>query len=479
VGAGRDDGLAVGAELVVVRGDTTAAVLRAEFLSSHQAACRLVRGAPDVAPGDRVRYTPGTTADSTAPPGAATVPPRPRAPRRPGSAGLHGRVATRYGLSRLEGGGHITQPAIDARVTGVDVGGTPLGIIADVRGRSLRSSQPTAGLGTDVYQLALLWRQPGAPFRLAVGRQYLAAVTSVVLLDGALAEMNGRRVSFGLFGGAEPSARDAGRTAPVRDVGAYVQLRSPRDTVPRRSWTFTLGAAGSYAAAQPNREFGFAQLAIVTPALWLHASQQLDYYRAAKVAAGEPTLSPTSSYIAATLRGRVLAVDAGFDGRRNVRLYRDLTDPLAAFDDSYRRAAWGGATLSSGRVRLRVEGRSTLGGAGGAASAVTASGGIDRWGPGFGAAARVTRYRSAQVSGWLAALRLGADPTPVVHVETSIGLRRETNPPAALGVRFAHWYGAAADVALGRAWYAVLSLQRDAGPDGVLNQVYASVSWRF
>jgi hypothetical protein len=483
VSAGREHGVAEGMELVVLRGDTVAATLRVQFVSSRQAACVVTQGATDVAAGDRVRYLP-VAADSTpsaaAPPPSAAEPRRAR--RRPGSPGLHGRLSSRYTLSQVGGTGSLAQPGLDARVTGVGLGGTPLGVVADVRGRSWRSSL-AGGQGselvTDVYQLALLWHQPGAPLRLAVGRQYLTAVSSIVLLDGALVELNRRNVSAGLFGGAEPAFGDS-TAAAVRDLGGYLQFRSTPGKAPGRSWAFTLGAAGSYAAGQPNREFGFAQLNIISRAFTLYASQQLDYYRGDKVAAGEQALSLTSGYVSATLRaGRALTFDAGLDDRRNVRLWRDLQDPLAVFDDSYRQAAWGGASWSGGRLRLRVEGRGSSGGAAGTSSAVTASAGVDRLPHGLGVWGRVTRYRSAQIYGWLGALRVGVDPTAALHVEASGGLRHETDPPAAFGVRSTFWYGAEANLSAGRAWYAVLSLNREAGPDGALTQAYASVSWRF
>ena len=484
VSAGREHGVAEGMELAVLRGDTVAATLRVQFVSSRQAACVVTSGATDVTSGDRVRYVPAPpdSAATEATPTATTAPQAATTSRRPGSAGVHGRVGSRYTMSQIDGAGSLAQPGIDARITGVDLGGTAFGFVADVHGRSWRSSLAggqTNELITDVYQLALLWRQPGAPLRVAIGRQYLTAVSSIVLLDGALIELNRRHASVGVFGGAEPAWGDS--SAPsVRDLGAYLQLRSARAAAGGGAWSFTLGAAGSYAAGQPNREFGFAQLSVFSRAFSLFASQQLDYYRAAKVAAGEQPLSLTSGYLSAAVRaGRRLTFDAGFDDRRNVRLFRDLTDPLATFDDSYRRAAWGGASWAGGRLRFRVEGRGSGGGTAGTSSAVTAAAGVDRLPYRLGLWGRVTRYRSAQSHGWLSVLRVGVDPTAALHVEANAGARREIDPPAAFGTRSTFWYGGEANLSAGRAWYTVMSVNRESGPDGAFTQVYASMSWRF
>ena len=119
--------------------------------------------------------------------------------------------------------------------------GMPL--LADVRARSSRSEFVAGGTTqrseTDVYQLAVLWQAPGAPVRAALGRQYVAGVSSVLLLDGALVEFSGRRAGVGVFGGLEPAALEF--DASVQDYGAFVRLhgspgagasRSPENQYP-------------------------------------------------------------------------------------------------------------------------------------------------------------------------------------------------------------------------------------------------------
>src|SRR4029077_8445147 len=48
VGAGRQEGLIEGAELVVVRRDSVVSTLRVKFVSSHQSSCEVIRGANDI-----------------------------------------------------------------------------------------------------------------------------------------------------------------------------------------------------------------------------------------------------------------------------------------------------------------------------------------------------------------------------------------------------------------------------------------------
>jgi hypothetical protein len=41
------------------------------------------------------------------------------------------------------------------------------------------------------------------------------------------------------------------------------------------------------------------------------------------------------------------------------------------------------------------------------------------------------------------------------------------------------WYGATADLGLGRSWYASLSTHRERNGGAALSQTYASLTWRF
>jgi hypothetical protein len=483
ISAGRGDGLTEGQELDVVRDDSVIATLRVRFLSTTGAACDVVRGSSAIVPGDRVRFR-----RATAPPGPRDTVRAPAPPilarRRPREGGLHGRVGARYVATRTAPeNGQLTQPAFDLRLAGSRLGGTPLGLVADVRARSARS-RFVAGVSTqrsetDVYQLLALWQAPGAPFRAAVGRQYVAGA-SVLLLDGALVELNRGRTSVGAFGGVEPAGLDF--DASIRDYGAYVRLHgAPRAGAARAFWSATIGAVGSYRGGDANREFGFLQASYSSPALTLHGAQEVDVYRGVRLAAGERPVSFTSSYVSASYHpASGVGIDAGFDNRRNVRLYRDATDPLTTFDDGYRQGAWGALGYSGGHLRVRVEGRTNAGSGSGRSTAITGTAGLERLGrAGVGVWLRSTRYSSGDLTGWLHALRVAGDPAAPLHLEVSGGLRHETNPPVLIGTREIVWYGAEADVGIGRVWYLVLSANRETGAGGSLDQTYLGLSYRF
>jgi hypothetical protein len=482
ISAGRDHGLAEGQEVLLIRGDSVAALLRVLFLASRQAGCEVVRGARDVTPGEVVRFVPAPPPVALPPVAAAGQAPAARRRRR-GGPGLHGRVAARYLHTTTDATGSFAQPAFDLRLTGTELGGTHIGLVADLRGRrshSLLADGRSSTVGaTDVYQFALSWGASGAPWRVALGRQYLPGVSSIILIDGLSAEVTpgGRagRFSAGVFGGAETNPASFAVSPDVHTYGAYAQLR----TAP----AITFGLAGSYRSGAPNREFGFVQVGYTNRAVSLRAAQEIDYYRGAKVAVGEHSLSFTSSYLSLSVRPTTaVSLDAGFDNRRSVRLSQDVITPVTVFDDTYRQGAWGAVGYVRGHARGRLEARRTTGGSAGSALAVTGSVGLERLTPyALGLSLRTTRYRSSQLDGWFHAVRASGDPLPLLHLELTGGWRREQVSPASTGLRNVTWLGGEIDVGIGRSWYLLMSATRETGPppEGWQNQGYASLSYRF
>jgi len=485
VAAGRADGLAEGQELRISRQGGAVITLKVAFLSSRQASCEIVSGPTDVAIGELASFTPQPTGATAS---AAASEPRRRSRHRFNGPGLHGRVGARYLVAKEAGiGTGFSQPSFDLRLDGNGLGGTPIGLSADLRTRRTTS---TSGTGTStvdgrtrVYQAALMWNQPGSRFRLALGRQYLTAVTSVTLFDGALMELNGSHVAFGAFGGVEPEPANLGFSREVEDYGAYFQLHNrPGST---GVWSFSLGAVGSYSNAATNREFGFAQASISTSVISLYALQEVDYYRPWKVDQGEDPISPTSTYVSGSLRpARWLAFTGGYDNRRSVRLYRDAVDPSTQFDDAYRQGVTGGIALLGHRVRVSGDVRRSDGGGNGTATAWTGSAGLDRFTPlHLSLTGRATWYSNPSLDGRLYSGRLGVDPFAPMHLELNAGIRNEDTAPTTLTPvstrRRITWYGADLDLSLARGWFLSLSGTREKDPDGTTSQFYGSMTWRF
>ncbi|MHB1311377.1 MAG: hypothetical protein ACYC3L_05095, partial [Gemmatimonadaceae bacterium] len=368
---GSRDGLREGMSLQVMRDGANIAELAVEFLSSTRASCTVTRQARELAVGDSVRWQrPAPRAVAAADSTPAGTPSR-ASTRRAGPP-LRGRVGLRYLVLAPDGGvGGITQPAYDLRLDGDRLGGTAFGITADVRAqRTAYSGGGTARAPqsvTHVYQAALSWTPGGSLPRITVGRQFAAALSSVGLFDGASIDLDRSRWSAGAFSGMQPDAASFGLSDDVREHGVYGQLHSP--TGRSNPWSLTLGGIGSYQAGEIDREFGFARLASNGPRYSLYATQEVDINRGWKLAREGKSTTPTATF--ATLY--VMPVDAvsvfaGYDNRRNVRLYRDYVNPELAFDDSFRIGTWGGVSVAPvRRLRFSADLRQSAGGTAGQA----------------------------------------------------------------------------------------------------------------
>jgi hypothetical protein len=375
VNAGRDDGVSEGSTLEVVRRGAVLVVLRAVDLSSHRAACTIVRGDPaQVTVGDSVRYLARATApimarDSTV---VTDVEPRRDTPR---SFGVRGRVGVRYLVvtQRDSLTGSFSQPAADVRIDGQRVGGTPIGVSIDARGRRTYVSRPdsthTDGR-TFVYSLSGSYTNASG-LRVGVGRQFSEAFANVSLYDGVSAEVDRARWGTGVFAGTQPAAATMSLSPDVREFGVYVQTHSA--TGEHTRWSTTIGAIGSYHSSVPNRELAFVQLLVSQPRVSIYATQEIDYNRDWKTAVGERTMQPTSTFVNAQLRpSEWVTVYGGFDTRRSIRLWRDFVSPETDFDDRFRTGVWTGASLRMpGLLRFATDVRSSDGGSAGGRALAT------------------------------------------------------------------------------------------------------------
>ncbi len=489
IDAGERDGVAPDAELDVIHAGAAAGRLRVRFLSPRRAQCEILSGADVIAVGDSVRYVraPAAVASDTA--AVVRAAPVEASPRPPTNA-LRGRIGLRYFATwqRDSGSGGVSQPSGDVRLEG-PLAGIPIEIAIDARGRRTRSvaidgvvSQTRTS--TLVYQSSLAWRSAGGA-RVSIGRQYAGELASVSLFDGALAAFEGPRMGVGAFAGTQPDVASMGYSTRVREYGAYVSTHSVSAST--RAWTLVSGAIGSYDSGQLDREFVFLSGSLSTALLSLYALQEVDYNRGWKRTFGPPALSPTSTYLSARARlSGAISLQAGYDTRRSVRLYRNYLTPDIAFDDAFRTGVWGGLFANLGAATsASLDARRSSGGASGPADIYSlALATRQQWRLPIEARERTSWYDSPAATGWLHTLSVAVSPTDILRVETSGGARFESPAPgtaaAATTTRLnVGWLELNADVALGRSWYLLMSATRERGGWESGDQVYSALSYRF
>jgi hypothetical protein len=485
IDAGTLSGLHEGSRLEVMRDTVSVADLVVAYVASNRAACTVARATAPVVVGDSARFILATRAvagtgsvlnESTADGRRTTA----RAARP-----LHGRLGIRYmTLDPGVASGVMRQPALDLRLDGQRLGGMPMGVTVDARAHRTRFVADSLGARnaaeTRVYQAALLLQSAGVPAHLTVGRQFSTALSSIGIFDGVAADFDWKHWSTGLFAGTQPDPSDFGLASAIREYGGYAQLHGAANggTV----WNLTSGAIGSYAGREINREFLYLQGLLVTRRLSVFATQEIDYNRGWKTDAGEATTSPTSTYASARLTiVDWLSLDGGVDNRRNVRLYRDWLSPEQEFDDSFRRGIWGGASLSfTNHVQLGVDQRTNDGGPTGSTTSNTASVALLRLTPlQLGLRARETRYTGGVAAGTLQSGAFEFTLFSTLRLSVNGGLRDETRTDSVTPPGQLKWFGADADVGIGRSLFVFVSTYRETRASERLTQSYAAISWRF
>jgi hypothetical protein len=493
--AGTTQGLREKSTVQIVRKDSVVATVEVQYVSSTRAAGVPRAGGATIVVGDSGRFlptaavvaTPSDSATRAVATASASSAPSILAPStnttHRGPRTMTARVGVRY-LSIHNGtsaSGQITQPAFDLRLEGHRIGQSAFGLVVDARAHQQRSGAGRVDNSTRVYQSAIEYQTAGtSPSRLTMGRQLSTVLSPVGFFDGVSLDFDNAHWKYGAIAGTQPDQVKFMPAADIREAGAYVQWHNAPGT--RGLYQATVGGVGSYGVDGVNREFVLLNTMIVNPLVSIYATQELDLNRGWKRAA-EQNRPLTWSSTFATARvavARGFSLNAGYDSRRNIRLYRDFITPDVAFDDALRRGYFGGASVSAPHLFANVDTRISDGATVGKSTSNTASLTVSRLTLlGISLRARGTQYDGPTVSGQLVSGSLEIAPRGLFRIEASAGRRKDARASADFGATTSTWVGVDADAGIGRSWYLMLSHYRETGQlDRVLQQ-YIGLSWRY
>ncbi len=343
--AGRDQGVAAGDTAEARRNGQRIAGLLVREVTSRRAVCDTFATAAMPRIGDEARYRPHAkttvVAERAAPDSgrAGRAASAGNAPaRRRHARTWRGRVSLGYLGVDSDAGSRMRQPTLDLRLDRI---GSALNLHADVRGRSTSLDQSTERQAR-VYRLAATWHDALSQRRLTVGRQVLSAAPGAAFFDGVVGEIDRGAWTLALFGGGEPEASTFEPSFAQTQAGGFARLRRGHAG---RVWSATLGVLAARYRGETDRNAAFLDLFHVAPNRSIFFNQQIDANPSWKRALGDPAVSATSTFLFARQRvGPTVALQAGFDNRRSIRLARDRETAETAFDDRYRQGGWSGAT---------------------------------------------------------------------------------------------------------------------------------------
>lgn len=484
IDAGSDRGLQEGDVLTVIRDGEKIATLLATSLSARRAVASLFGEPVPILVGDEIRWA---ALDRQPAFDSALAP---EAPRKPRSSHRERIVRGRVGLRFLQvddemnDNSGFSQPALSLRLDASGAASGHVDFSIDTRARSTYRSFASGPDERDnltrVYRLEAGVHDKESRYVLLVGRQFSPEVASISVFDGILAGLNRKHVSTGIFTGSQPEPIDYGYDTTIREHGAYVQFHNSPEV--QRRWSVTTGLVGSYESGEINREFAYFQVILYGKRVSVYATQELDYNRDWKIAAGEDEYSLTSSYVNVGYRvGGGFSLRAGHDDRRNVRLYRDLITPETEFDDGFRSGTWIGFTQRiKKRFRIGLDAKETDREDAEPASTYTLTLGANRISSkNLHLSYRGTHYANEFSQGDLHALNASMALLDWARMTLTGGLRQDTNLLDPAMDDELTWYGLAFDFNIGRQWFLQISSERTAGQFEKSSQSYLGMTYRF
>lgn len=495
IDAGIDDGLHAGDKVEVVRAGAVIAVLIVTDISAHRAACTIESTTAVLNVGDTVRLTPGAVGGSTGIPGAASNAPVVTAPAVSTPAaegswarrnGLRGRIGVRYlaVMDQSGFGGDVKEPSADIRLDGSRVGGSAFDVQVDVRARHTVQTVADGREFNDgqarVYRLNTRWRSTSDNYHLTLGRQFSNALASISTFDGAELAYEKPRWGLGAFAGTQPAPVDYGFSTDIAEYGVYGRWRNLPSASTR--WEIVTAAIGSYDHGHINREYVALLGRVMSSRASLMLQQDADMNRGWKRDAGESAVTLTNTFASVHWRAsHAVDLDAGYDNRRNIRLYRDFVSPETQFDDAYRQGVWGGAGASFARhYRVGLSARTATGGSSGNANTYTGLASVTHVTPAqLDFRLRSTHYDNDASDGWMHTLAADCSLGESCMLELFGGVRNDHTKLFSATDSNTSWFGADMDLDLGSSVYLNLSGEHNTGAEESYNQVYSGVSWRF
>jgi hypothetical protein len=483
VSAGEREGVVPGARMRVVTATSAspgdeAVLLEVVETSPHRSVCRVLAGPrKSVGVGADVEYEPVRLA-----PAQAAVSPREPVLAR---SGIHGRVGVRYLATRdgINENAEFRQPAVDLRLDGPALFGSPWAFHADVRAR--RTTRTVAGEDVDddrsrVYRLAVGYDPAGPGWRFGVGRQVVPTLANIGFLDGVSVAYDRARWSAGAFAGSEPDPGNFGFSSDVRDYVGWWDYHSAPGA--QRRWGLTAGLVGSYQESEVNRQYLFLHGRYSGSRLFARLTQEVDFNPGWKNDLGDSSVEQTSTFVSLRFEAsRAIAVLAGYDNRRRVRLFRDRETPVTEFDDQFRRGAWLGARLRAGEhLRFDLQGRTHRGGEAGTADSYTGSVALVRMTRAdLAVRLRATRYENDRLEGSLYSAEVRTNLGARLRLGLLAGVRDDGSLLNAALDDSVTWYGADLDIDLTRRLWASVSAERAEGDFEDVTQLYVSLAYRF
>lgn len=355
---GYRDGVSTGDTLQVIREGALIGRMTVLSTASHASSCSPLFPVTEIEVGDLVR--------ARAIPLPATEEVKPQGVEKEAERGPYNLLSGRIALGSLlsedltSSGLDFSQPSLSTRIEVDDIVGRPISLRLRHRSRYYARQSRLGGENTSdrwthqVFELALTYRQEGAPLFLQVGRILPSAPSGLGYVDGAMIALRpSAHITVGGTGGTRPDLLTSGFRRDVVSIGAFssYETRNEKGGQATLSGSFT----GNYRSGEISREY-FSLEGDYTDGGRISTSGnvELDLNRGWRKGSRGRSLEPTSLYLYLRyqLEGN-LSLRLSFDRRRQPRTLDNISTPDSLFDNSARRGLHTGVSWTpSSRIHI-------------------------------------------------------------------------------------------------------------------------------
>jgi len=347
---GRAEGLSVGVQLEVFRGNETIAEIEVIFVAEHSASCKVLMEQLPIEAGDQAVF-PGGTAP---PPPVTPAQPDPgfQAPTGPAAAYTAPRKRTRVSGSLTVDGESFTDDSgrgldydrLAARLNfrARDLGGRPYAVVVRARAlrwdreRSLDALVPETESRNRLYEASFTYAPAMGRFNYAVGRLGTSPFVGIGYLDGALGQVRvGAGFDLGAFYGAKVDFDDFGFDSSGVKYGAYTRYRSQPTG---RGLELYLAGVREEGEEAVSREYAALDIRYRGAGSWMFAQHtEIDFNRdwRAEVSPSGTQLS-NLNLIASGRLSKAFRLIITYDRNQRYRTDETRFIPESLFDDRWR-----------------------------------------------------------------------------------------------------------------------------------------------
>ncbi len=353
---GSDDGLTVGDELVILRGQKEIGRVKVEYVSKYSASAIILKKLQPFKLSDRAKVVVKVKGsekrlteqkrDSTT---VKTVTQQSVLPKRKKRTTKHmridGYISAQYYIFKDAGRQHLdfVQPTARFRlkIRNLWERSFHLEIRArsryNQRSRSLNETVAQTEWQNRLYELTFSYDNPQVPINFKLGRIISNAFSGVGYIDGALLRFRlATHWYLGTFAGTQPDWRTSNFQMEIQKYGGY--LKYERGSFARNKLSLLLAGVGAYHGATVSREFLYFQASYYHGRRWsVYHNLEVDVNRMWRKERAGQSLSLSGLYL--TVNYNITSkITAGlsYDNRKNYYTYalRTLADSL--FDDAFR-----------------------------------------------------------------------------------------------------------------------------------------------